>query len=104
MAAPGFPDGVYTSEAYNFVFASGLFTLSTTVGQEWASGKFTVSGSQISFVEQDVEPECQPQESRFTYGWALNATVLAFTLISDTCSARQYFLPETLWTQRVQTP
>lgn len=79
-------------ERYKLIFANGLFSLTTPVNQEWASGHFSAAGGQTSFAEQDVGPDCQPREARFTRRWAFSGMMLTSSLFSDPLNARQHFL------------
>jgi hypothetical protein len=103
-AGTGFLDGVYVGEAYKLIFVSGVFTLTTVVGQEWAWGNYLVAGNVISFTEQDVEPECQPSQNQFTYRWSFDGKALGLAVVADPCSARQYFLPSNIWTYQAAKP
>ncbi len=93
----GIPDGTYAIDTYKLKFQGSHFTLLTEFDQEWAQGHFAINGSQITFTDEDFAPECGPETSPYTYGWAFDGKALTFSNPSDKCEGRSSFMMEKPW-------
>ncbi len=95
--AAGILDGVYAIDTYKLKFQGSHFTLLTEFDQEWAQGHFAINGNQITFTDEDFAPECGPETSPYTYGWAFDGKALTFSNPGDKCEGRSSFMLEKPW-------
>lgn len=105
-SASAFPVGKYQSGNTVAVFnADGTFLGTTTQGNDWVKGNYTVAGNEItmrdtweadSLVQQSGK-SCLGVEGR--YSWALAGDVLTATAIDDACEARKAGTDGVPWTR-----
>jgi hypothetical protein len=54
------------------------------------NGTFTVSGNQVTLMDEDNRfDSCPPNQEPGVYEWALEDQTLTFTLVSDSCTMRR---------------
>ncbi|MGA2820545.1 MAG: hypothetical protein ABSF61_07815 [Anaerolineales bacterium] len=90
------PNGTYTHQFYQLNLNGDHYMVSTTMGQTWTEGRFTLSGDQMAFTET-LLAECAAGESSYVYQWAFDGKGLTFTPVDDKCGSRKYEMTNGPW-------
>jgi hypothetical protein len=105
-SASTFPFGKYHNGDTVAIFnADGTFVGTTTQGEDWVKGNYTVAGNEITMVDtwegdvllQKMGKSCMGVEGR--YSWVLEGDVLTATAIDDACEGRKAGTDGTPWTR-----